>query len=86
MSDNIGTHWDGCWQDGGHRHYACAVAEAEYQRTRAEMAEAELLSTLQLVDRYGAWMGKTSKPVPFAEWVRRLQGLVDLIENTEVQP
>lgn len=33
----VGTHWDGCWREGGPRHYACAVVEAE--RLRAALAQ-----------------------------------------------
>lgn len=46
MTDNdatrMGTHWEGCWRDGGRRHYACAVDEAERQTKRADKLEAEL--------------------------------------------
>ena len=42
QNDRNGTHWMGCWKDGGHRHYACAVAEAERQRARADQAGSTL--------------------------------------------
>lgn len=45
-SDRIGTHWATCWRDGGRRHYACAVAEAERQIARAEAAEVQLAAVL----------------------------------------
>lgn len=40
--DRIGTHWEGCWEDGGRRHYLCAVEEARRQKARADAAEAHV--------------------------------------------
>jgi len=44
-ADRIGTHWEGCWRDGGRRHWQCAVGEAQAQRARAEAAEAALATS-----------------------------------------
>lgn len=40
---------------------------------------AELEGRLALVDSYGEWMRGTPKPLPFAEWVTRLEGLARLV-------
>lgn len=37
VSDNVSTHYDGCWTDP--KHLACAVAEIERQRIRESMTD-----------------------------------------------
>lgn len=58
---------------------------------KAEAAEA----ALRVVDTYASYYydarqcyecGGERQPLEFAEWSQRLQGLIDLLENTEVQP
>lgn len=59
--------------------------ENAMQSLRAERARiAELEAQLSLVDRYGKWIRGTRKPAPFAVWLERVKGLVDLVD--EAQP
>ena len=52
-SDRLGTHWAGCWRDGGRRHWQCAVAEAERQMARADAAETKLAAVpVEALRRY----------------------------------
>lgn len=73
-NDRIGSHWTTCWRDGGRRHYACAVAEAERQIARAEAAEAQLAS----IPAYAAYyadaqlahdLAEGPEPLDFAGWL-----------------
>ena len=55
------------------------------ERSKEQAARiAELEAQLSLVDRYGKWIRGTRKPAPFAVWLERVKGLVDLVD--EAQP
>lgn len=79
--DRLGTHWAGCWRDGGRRHWQCAVAEAERQTARAEAAEAKLDAVgdyaIYYRDVWDEWRAGAPAPLDFADW---------LAQQSEVQP
>ena len=52
------------------------------ERSKEQAARiAELEARLSLVDRYGKWIRGTRKPAPFAVWLERVKGLIDLVDE-----
>lgn len=84
--DRLGTHWAGCWRDGGRRHWQCAVAEAERQTARADAAERgldDLSVMLSCLPEYMRYCNDTEGPaLSLAEWWSAQPGM----DESEAQP
>ena len=85
-ADRLGTHWAGCWRDGGRRHWQCAVAEAERQAACADAAERatdDLHVMLSCLPEYMRYCNDTDGPaLSLAEWWAAQPGM----DESETQP
>lgn len=78
------TLWGESDPEGGSvwAHTIDAATAADFQGKIIVMKE-RVLETEALADRYGEWMRKTSKPVPFAVWRVRFESLLALVRDTQ---